>query len=87
MARTAVFTGSPMPCSIWISKPSSGTRSRRAVAMAAESERTLWLPKAGRTTSTLSSMRRARRSNETSASGLWVKTGVGQPSWRASTVS
>jgi len=79
--------GSPMPCSIWISKALSASPSSRAVSMTAASERTLWLAKAGRTRAGSCSIARASFSYMASVSGLCVKTGTGQPSCAASTVS
>ena len=84
---TAALIGSPMPCSIWSSKASCARPSSRAVSMATASERTLWLAKAGRTTSAASSITRVSRSYMASVSGLCVNTGTGQPSCAAMTVS
>ena len=86
-SRTACLIGSPMPCSVWISKALSGSPNSRAVTIAAASERTLWLAKAGRTCSGSRSIVAASFSYIASVSGLWVKTGTGQPSWAAMTVS
>ena len=84
---TAFLIGSPIPCSICSSNPFWASPSSRAVSMATASERTLWLAKAGRTTSAASSICRVSFSYIASVSGLCVNTGTGQPSCAAMTVS
>ena len=87
LPRTAALIGSPMPCSIWSSNAFWARPSSRAVSTATASERTLWLAKAGRTTSAASSIVRVSFSYIASVSGLCVNTGTGQPSCAAMTVS
>ena len=87
MPRIAALMGSPMPCSIWISKAFCASPSSRAVSIATARERALWLAKAGRTCSGSLSITRVSFSYMASVSGLCVKTGTGQPSCAAITVS